>query len=408
MFGSLFQKTERQREKESQLSSLLVSFHGNQDFRPHRPDAAVYEVLVRNNGQVSTLTIRIPEKFPDFPPDIVVSAGMLKTSGHAWVGLYGQIKGSQKLRDWNKATSSLAEIVKEIVAALEAGFVAPSPALSAYPLQQQMQQGQGRASLMPPSVKQLQQMHQAPPVPVPVALPPQPQTQPQGSVATGSVVGVIPSFHSPSSSTSSSSRASPNGSHGDLYAVGGGAAAGSTSASPSVGMARRPSCAPKPEIPESFPQLRHLTEVQLERVLNDPVALAATLNNFVGVDSLLTHRDHVNSKCIALAKSTLEKDSSVLEPLLLDLEAAREEMQRLADRYNAALDAKQKLFMTDASVRDAAERHVRVLEAASAKGREILMAGLREGAKVQDLIKVCVYARVRRHAVLPLLAVRFS
>jgi len=411
---NLFQKNARQVEKENLVNAMLVRFHGNPDFRPHRPDAPVYEVMIRNNGQISTLTIRIPEKFPDLPPDIIVSAGPLKTSGHSWIGSYGTIKGSQKLREWNKATSSLADIVVEIVGALQAGMIPPAP------MQQQQQQGGsmnmsayplapggvgpgfvavgGRSSLMPPTVQQIQQQHFQPPaVPVPVALPFLPQP---ASLAPTQGAGPGAGPHS-SSGASISSR---NNSHDNLTV--GVSTSSSTSMTTShsnpilsstaasaqpqaqaQAQAQAQPRTPKPPIPAAFPQLQSLSETQLERVLSDPVALAATLSNFVEVDSLREYRDLERRKCIQLAEDTLRREPE-LERLGKELKAAQDQLRHLATAYSTALDGKRKLFMTESEVRAAAERQVKVLEANSAKCRERLMVGARAGEGVQELIKV--------------------
>jgi len=370
-------------EREQQVNALLVGYHRNPDFRPQKPDAQLYEVMVRNNGQISTLVIRITERFPDSRPDIIVK-GPLATSGHSWVGPYGTIKGSKRLNEWNKSTSSLVDTVKEIVSILEAGMIPPLAATASSTTNAMgtvvsvTTTNPRHGSFNDLSLAAQQQSTLLPPPPQQQS---QPQSQPQSlqpSTAANSHQPLVlplssPSPSPPSSSSSSSSSSQQQQQQQQQQQAGGSTGPRRTSLS----------AASKPPIPSSFPQLQTLSEAQLERVLRDPVALSATLENFAEVDSLREYRNTLRRKTLALASETLQREAE-LERVSRDALEAQQELAQLADVYSALLADKRRLFMTEKDVTAAAEQSVKVLEASSLRVREKVFAGAVRKEEVRD------------------------
>jgi len=153
----------------------------------------------------------------------------------------------------------------------------------------------------------------------------------------------------------------------------------------------------KPPIPSSFPQLQTLSEAQLERVLRDPVALSATLENFAEVDSLRDYRSTLRRKVLSLASETLQREAE-LERATRDALEAQQELVNLTDAYSALLKDKQRLFMTEKEVVAAAEQSVKVLEASSLRVRERVFAGAVRKDAVREWLEAYMGERRAFHS----------
>ena len=394
-----FARSARQQEKEAQINALLVGFHGNADFRPNKPDQKSYEVVIRHaNKTFSTLVIRIPETFPDAKPDIVVKGHI--ASGHPWVTpQYGTVRGCARLNDWNKSVSSLCDIVKEIVAVLEAGVGMPA----------NMPQQPSRQEAMPPmppaapssssssSYSQQQQQPQLQHHPQhgsvlavneansnPIARPS--SWDPLPAPSSSSAGGASQPLAAAASSSSSSQR--PHSSSTS--------STGSSSSSSSFSVTASPSSSShhtqKPPLPTAFENLQQLSEAQLERLLHDDVSIQASLQSLAEVASLREYRDGLRKKNHEMAARTLQRHDDFERAHSEVLEAQRE-LQSLATQYAAKLGEKKRLILTEREVWARAEAQCRVLDASSLRVKQKLFDGAVPPEGLRQFLQVCVPVR---------------
>jgi len=93
-----------------------------------------------------------------------------------------------------------------------------------------------------------------------------------------------------------------------------------------------------PSLPSSFPELEELTVVQLQRLLNDEVALEAQVSNVEGVKQMQMLVDDMKKSNEDKARKTLQLEQDIREAKQ-SAEAQQAVLQQAAQQYNTHLEA---------------------------------------------------------------------
>lgn len=283
------------KDKERQIRELKAVFPSIR--RPNNDDN-LFEIKFVVNTQYSSLRIFIPADFPNTRP-VLQAAGPIV---HPWLDQFKQVNGSEKLMTWTRH-SSLVEVVEESLSALLTGTNstessdanrAVSPAnseLSAYP-------GSASTAHLRTATATYQSYQ-----PTPVAAAVLPVPNPSSVQPTNNYSNSTPT------SNINSNRQTPITQPALSPAAG-------------VGMvqASRATSGFFPALPSSFPELEKMSVLQLQRLLNDEVALQAQ------VDSNGEYSQQVLS-VIAQIRQTNEENARKNVLMEAELKAVAEEAE---------------------------------------------------------------------------------
>lgn len=314
-------------DREKQLKHLKAAFPSMR--RPNNDDR-LFELRFTVDNQYNTLRITVPDDFPQSRPVYQVLGPVV----HHWLDGSKLISGCRKLNDWNPKTSSILEITEDILAALLAtkGKAAaadtsssnnatnpstlqhqhqPPPAqsypLSTYPANNPPSYGQ-----KPPSNPNLQSYNTMPPTPQHMTVQ---QPLPQQNASNQSNI--------PNNNTGSPVVPLPN-----------------PTALQREDSLNNPMQMALPDIPSHFPELDKLTEVQLERLLKDSVALEAHIASMDSVQAMESLRDmqrETNAQTVSknlLLGEEVNKMRHEAESLQDKIRSLHSELQHLAQEVH--------------------------------------------------------------------------
>lgn len=314
--------------------------------RPNNDDT-LYELLFQANSQMSTLRIYIPADFPLAKPVLQITGPLV----HPWLDQYKRVTGCELLNHWMR-TTNLSDVVQASIAAFQTGGsttvqsvaagsvyqVAPSP--QPRPPQYPAQQPQQYA----PQISPFQPQYPAPYLPQQPALA-YPQSQyPQAAVPfpnRGPYSAPAPQLPPPPVYSDIAFK-QPQQLQQPQQPTTAGAGAGAASVAASTSISEKPlpqpDTMPMPDIPSSFPDLRTLTEPQLEALLADQNALKLRIQAMPAVDMMRTGREDKRTANERRAERTLEMEATVttLHTEVLSLQAM---LKKRTGEYRLQLQA---------------------------------------------------------------------
>eukprot|EP01039_Chlorochromonas_danica_P000725 gene725-787_t len=252
-------KKKSEDDKERQLKQLKNAFPS---LRRPQNDDNLFEIRFLVDNQNNALRIFVPADFPHIRPVLQVAGPVT----HPWLDQFKQVNGCTKLINWNK-NCTLLEVVEETLSALmNAGVVSPNGAGVALPSPERSSLGGypgvqpgGRPSLGGPSTSVDSNGYNTNYHPYVV-----PISGMNGSARSNQPSPLSVAVDSKPAASPSPGIQDPN----------------HLSTKDSFKSAPRTPLA-LPSIPSSFPELEKMTDLQLERLLRDEVALMAHVNTNV-------------------------------------------------------------------------------------------------------------------------------
>lgn len=85
-------------------------------------EKAIFEIIFDVNGGLKTLRIYLSHDFPTSPPKMQVVGALT----HPWIDAYSRVNGCPTLYSWNRNTSTLDEVVQDILVGLQVGITTSS------------------------------------------------------------------------------------------------------------------------------------------------------------------------------------------------------------------------------------------------------------------------------------------
>lgn len=279
----------RRPNNDNNLFEILFDVQGNA-----APLAASHTLAyIARTGHYSTLKIFIPTDYPVTKPVLQVMGPLV----HPWLDEYKQVVGGDKLQHWTK-TSSLADLVSTTLLSLQSGINQTNKPASQRNLVARTSQSQGVSLSASSSSNSI--------ATYPGAAYTQQQSQPKQEPAASSVIATSGVDKATIASSSSSSKPPPP-SYTSLMKE--------EPKPPTVAEVKKDGLdfhAELPEIPNAFPELRELSEVQLERLLQDSEALHAHMLSQARIDHLLSLQDDIRQSNMqqCLATMAMEQEYS--------------------------------------------------------------------------------------------------